>query len=70
MPAIKERIRAKNGSIRILMDEGEEASQVSYVSVEPKTCWSETFKGWGKASPEGAYVEIDNKRYVVTLQPV
>lgn len=70
MAEIKERIRTKAGAIRILMGAGEEATHVLYVSVEPKACWSETFKGWGKASPEGAFVEIDGKRYTVILQQV
>lgn len=70
MPEIKYRIRTKQGIVRILMGAGEECSQVSYISIAPNSCWSETFKGWGKVSPEGASIEIDGKRYTVTLQPV
>lgn len=62
-------VRKKGDKIRMTFNNLKEIGSVSYVEVNPTSCWCSTFNAWGKTT--GApIIEVDGVSYRVSLEPI
>lgn len=62
-------IREKHGAVRITLADTSRGQNIPYVAIEPKTCWSSTFNGWGKKA-DAPIIHVGGKRFRVVLEEI